>query len=723
MKWSKRCPPAAAPSEEPVRTRARARNAADNPSAECQDPYVRWAERTQWRSVRHLISRGLGTENEILKRLRVLVQAPPKATQAEILALLNEENWTVAKVYKDAIPGTETWSRHFTAEISVDKLDWLKGNPCGIRWELAMPFRDAESAARAVQVGSHGPTRAADAFRPTQDKLFKTAPSEVAKQGKLESAIAVIDFGCPFLNTAFAGKARNTTRVAALWDQGSDKPVAMDTPWSDASARMGYGRELSQSAMNGVLKEARPVGAEPLMDEAEAYRRIDYLINYDDARRRIWGATHGSHVLDVSGGCIDPLTGKAGDRASKANLIFVQLPSLTGADSSGGSLSAQVLDAMRYVLDVCTGNARIVINLSYGSFAGPHDGSSLIEQALDELLEARKDNVALVLGAGNARQANCHVRRIVRKNRSALLSVELPPGDFTDTFVEVWFKDASALHLLSARVRSGEGDWSDPVALGEQAELTDVDDARRVALLSLDKRVPNGKLPLLMLALAPTARPADDDGPLAPTGRWEIELFLKPDTENSKALDGVEIEFDAWVERDDPGWLGVGVQARFSDPHFGDADETLSSLATGTRTIAVGGFRLDDGLPAAYSSTGTRKGPPVVYAACEESADQPNVRAAATRSSDSLRMNGTSVAAPVFARRLYNWMTRVDDDAPLSGGLKAAINGVVEAEAKGDDLVRKTHPDELARFKLRRRRETTPTSQPPPASSARTARP
>jgi len=66
----------------------------------------------------------------------------------------------------------------------------------------------------------------------------------------------------------------------------------------------------------------------------------------------------------------------------------VQLPSLTGADSAGGSLSAQVLDGVRYGLDVCTGDARIVINLSCGSFASPHDGSSLIKGQPLDLLRA-----------------------------------------------------------------------------------------------------------------------------------------------------------------------------------------------------------------------------------------------------------------------------------------------------------------------------------------------
>lgn len=722
MKWAQPYSPAAAAVPAQAATRS-SRGASADPAAECLDPYVRWAERTEWRGVRRLMGAGLGTGGEPVARLRVLVQAPAMS-QAEFLVALNDPRWSVAEVYKHWIPGTTTLARHFTAEIDKSQLQWLKTNPWGIRWELALPFRDAETAARAVQVGGTGPTREADSYRMKPIEGFHVESAPVAR-GQISSTIAVIDFGCPFLNTAFVGATQDTTRVAALWDQGSDTPKdGSPSPWHPASGRMGYGRELSQGVMNALLKnlnEGKPV----VMDEAEVYRRIDYLIDYDDARRRIWGATHGSHVLDVAGGCTDPLTGQSGDHASKADLIFVQLPSLTGADSAGGSLSAQVLDAVRYVLDVCRGkdkdgngeDACIVINLSYGSFAGPHDGSSLVEQALDELLAARGERVALVLGAGNARQAQCHLRRSVRKNRSALLRLDLPPGDFTDTFVEVWFDTAQHLHLLRARVRTGDGDWSPPVALGSQVEFVETGETRPVALLRFDKTVPNGSKPLLLLALAPTARPADDDGPLAGTGPWEIELFLDPEAIEVQALGGdEELAFDAWVERDDPGWLGVGVQPRFTDPHFGDADETLSSLATGKHTIAVGGFRLDDGLPAAYSSTGSRKGPPVVYAACEESAQQPNVRAAGVRSADSLRMNGTSVAAPVFARRLYNWTLDTGNSVRVDGPRQAAINGVVKAQARSDDLVRRADSDESARFKHK------PTSQSPPASSARTAR-
>lgn len=715
MKWTQQPAPAA---------RQRRKGSADA-TARCLDPYLRWAELTEWRGVRRLLgaSAALGTGGEHIEHVRVLVQAPADMAESDLRQALLDTRWRVAEVYKHCIPGTQHLARHFTAEVAMIHLDWLKTNGWGIRWELALPFRDAETAARAVQLGGTGPTRDTDSFRPAAEKLFAIEPAGVAA-GTIDHAIAVIDFGCPFLNTAFAGARKHTTRVAALWDQGSDAPLGMTTPWANTNWYMGYGRELSQESMNTLLQQVR-AGDPHDVDEAEAYRRIDYLIDYDDARRRIWGATHGSHVLDVAGGCIDPLTGQADD-ASRADLIFVQLPSLTGADSAGGSLSAQVLDGMRYVLDVCTGDARIVVNLSYGSFAGPHDGSSLIEQALDELLRAR-DNVALVLGAGNARQAGCHLRRSVRKNRSAVLQVDLPPGDFTDTFVEVWFdnKKPPPMHLLRARVRSGDGDWCPPIACSGQAELLEFGESRPVAMLRMDSTVPNGGKPLLLLALAPTARPADDDGPLACTGPWEIELFLQPDKDDAKALDGVVIEFDAWVERDDPGWLGYGVQPRFTDLHFGDADESLSSLATGEHTIAVGGFRRDDGLPAAYSSTGSRRGPPVVYAACEDSAQQPNVRAAGVRSDDSLRMNGTSVAAPVFARRLYNWLMKPGHSV-AAGDWKPAIKGVVRAQARGDDLVRQAHPDELARFApstpAAAASRPPPTSQSPPTSSAQTAR-
>lgn len=636
------------------------------------DPYLAWAEETAWRGFRRTMGQRLGVGDSTIDTLRLLVQArDAEAAQR----LMHQPEWTVAAAYRR--PGLRL--RHFVAEMPLANLPWLKGlSPDELCWELALPRRDADTVARAQAVGSHGETRSAQDFRSTRH--FDIDPPARRPKPIKGPVMAVIDFGCPFMNDAFAAEPASTranppgrTRLQALWDQGTkcepppagQEGVVPPWPWAPADARMGYGRELHGSTMNRVLDACR--SADEVIDEAEAYRRLDYLIDYDDPRRRVWNATHGSHVLSVAAGWPDPLRGAGAERdaAARAPLVFVQLPSLTAADSSGASLCAQVLDAMHYVLDICEPGADIVVVLSYGSFAGPHDGSSLIEQALDELVQTHAGRLAIVLGAGNGHQAACHLRRSVRPERSALLRVHLDKGDLTDTFVETWFSPCGALlPRLRARARAGDGNWSDWIGPGYSVQMREPGDPRALARLSFQDSVPNGSKPLLLLALAPTDRPADDDGPLASPGSWQIEIQLEP--EDGQALpQDAEVYFDAWVERDDPGWLGHGVQPRFAEQRAGDDEQTLNSLATGRHTLVAGGFRLSDGSPAAYSSTGSRLGPALVYAVCEESALWPNIAGAATRSSDRLRMNGTSVAAPVLARRIFNWMA---DTAGSPGG-------------------------------------------------------
>ena len=59
-----------------------------------------------------------------------------------------------------------------------------------------------------------------------------------------------------------------------------------------------------------------------------------------------------------------------------------------------------------------------------------------------------------------------------------------------------------------------------------------------------------------------------------------------------------------------------------------------------------------------YSSVGPRRDDqlPLVLAACERDETERGINAAAVRSAEVLKMNGTSVAAPVLARRLLNVM-------------------------------------------------------------------
>jgi len=623
------------------------------------DPYFRWAQHTQWSGFARLARWDLGAPQNC--DLQIIAKADDKDALGSALAepILGKR---ISDLYREPIPGS-TWNAlHFTARLTLEHQDWLLSNPLNLRWRLAMPLRDAQSAAEASPKGLFGPDRDQASMR--ADNVVKDAISALRKEqaksaqdrlpgadraSGLDGAIALIDFGCPFLNQRFAKDKQ--TRIQALWDQGSDPggPRTDDAldgwPWREP-AQFEYGRELGPKVLQAMVGAASAVGGP---EESAVYRGIDYLIDYADPRRRVWLATHGGHLLDVAGGNVDPLSGRDDDPAASANLVFVQLPSLTAADSAGGSLSAHLLDGVRFALSTVADGAPLVVAISYGNAAGPHDGSSLIESALEELLKFRANNFAIVLAAGNSRNDRGHALRTVRRDRSILLRLMLTDGDTTDTFVETWYEGPEPLQL---RVRAPDGVWSSWIGQGEEM-LMRASSADRdvVAMIRHDRWVPNGKGALALLALAPTAQPPGVDCRLAEAGLWEVEFRLADTSQDAS------VELNAWIERDDPVRGTVGGRTHFLDQTDEDEHHTISGIATGDSTLKAGGFNLGSDRPAAYSSL-PRKGQAAltVLAACEEDLVQPNVLAAATRSSEAYRMNGTSVAAPVLARLLYGKM-------------------------------------------------------------------
>ncbi len=647
------------------------------------DPYFLWARHTGWRGF--TVHAGWDRVDPNSADIQIIARAK---NQAMLDAALKSGWINVSTVYERPAPGALARALHFTGKVNRRDEAKLFENNIGLRWELAVPLRDAERVALGSAQGVNGPSRSLTDFRATNlvaDAIRRAWPLD--HPVKLPGAIAVIDFGCPFLRHSLVitnpGGNRPIARVAALWDQGSQPrtvtpqnkspgkdeftPAAFaDDTWTPEEAKswpwlkpsqFNYGRELGPKALKAMVRRSRSV--KHMLDERAIYRGIDYLIDYNDARRRIWFATHGSHILDMAAGSVDPLQPTESpehDHAACAPIIFVQLPSLTAADSSGGALSAHVLDGVRYALDLCESDTPLAINISYGTFAGPHDGSSLVESALTELLGMARKNLAIVLAAGNARAERCHARRMANADASALLRCKLPDGDTNDTFVEIWYDAPKEGAELQVRARPPNRQWSAWLSPDQEDVLKD--DARKgacVATLRHDRWVPNGDRSLMLLAVGPTAAPADVPGALADPGLWEIEIQLV----GAAAKDLGPIVVDAWIERDDPGWSQPEQRAHFLDQNAEDDANTLSSLATGPLTLVVGAFNLDSGQTAAYSSRGPQRfgvEQRFVLAAAEEDEQQPTITAAAIRSGEVVRLNGTSVAAPVLTRRVFNRM-------------------------------------------------------------------
>ncbi len=630
------------------------------------DPYLRWADATGWRGYGQAGSGVTVRAGAAPGRIRILACARDEASLRALMA--QPEMIEIAPMYGDALPGGDgRLPLHFTASIDPADLGELTSSYV-TRWELAVPLREAQAVTSTDTAGRFGAEKSARALEPGRVFALPGARRKPVARRRVGDAIAVIDYGLPFLHQNFLDATGRRTRVAAVWDQ--EQRSLRGGGWV-APPRAGYGREMGRAAIEALCRHLRPRGrGAQRCDETEIYRGLDCLIAYRDPRRRAFVATHGAHVADLAGGRDDPLNAlrpaalriePQRDAAAAAQLVLVQLPGPTASDSTGASLGAQILDAVRYVLDICRPDARVVVNISYGSFASAHDGRSLIEMALDELLERRRRNFAVVLAAGNSRQAGCHVRRSVTRDRSALLRLNLAEHDTTDTFVEVWYPRPAALAVgLQARVRTAGRDWSDWVGAGQAVTLHEPALNRVAGLLQHELYTAGSdRKAMILLALAPTQAPADDDGPLAEPGLWEIEIKLAAAPGGRVGPDD-EIVVDAWIERDDPADAGAGKQSAFVDLDADDAYDTLSNLACGEHTVVVGGYRVEDRSVASYSSL-PRRGArgrtlPMVLAACEESAMLPTLRAAAVRSGDTHRMNGTSVAAPVVARHLFRAM-------------------------------------------------------------------
>ena len=276
-----------------------------------------------------------------------------------------------------------------------------------------------------------------------------------------------------------------------------------------------------------------------------------------------------------------------------------------------------------------------------------------------------KRYLSIVLPAGNNFESDGHgVLILDKEHRTRSLEWQVLPGDTTDTFLELWYPRAAAESIRfeiqpptgpSQSIRVDEGfvlradGANDPVAVG----------------LHLREASSGDNDAMMFVALAPTASSTIERS-LAPSGIWRVTATRVGNMPDS-------ITVNAWVERDDPpigsraprqsrlltGALPLGVNEPSPPDSLVKRTGTCSSIANGTRTVVVGAcLATPEAIQfSRYSSSGPtrnrkrRKWPDIVVCA-DDSQRLPGVAAAGTRSGTSVRMNGTSVAAPQVARLL-----------------------------------------------------------------------
>jgi hypothetical protein len=486
--------------------------------------------------------------------------------------------------------------------------------------------------------------------------------------------LGVIDHGCPFASSTFV--KHSSTRIWRLWDQNAnargdalDGDVAATQP---PLTNFRYGAQFSTQALNRLMRSS---------DDVQTYGAagMPYL----------WrAATHGAHVMDVFAGPIpakarvspnrNKIEGGAGDAdappswtppknevASTAPIVFVQLPTAAVNDPTGRWLGHNVLDGLHYIVQCAGDNTkRVVVNLSWGPQTGPHDGSALLELAMDELVAAQKiefeRELAIVLPAGNSYQSRSHAQFDSSKGCKCLSWI-VPPGNESPSFLEIWWPAGIDTTKIGITVTAPDGTV---IGVNSKANGVIASQPNGGAPTWGITVVPHEKRCMALLALAPTF--SLDEAVTATPGKWLIAVDV---------VTGSSCNVDVYVARSNPnmGGRAIGTPSYLLDENYSDKDEprpidpgdrlggvvkregTLNGIATGKAVIVAGGFVRASTTASRYTSQGSTGGRLPDYSLpADESSVMLGVLGGGVHGGSVFRLIGTSAAAPQLARYIAN---------------------------------------------------------------------
>lgn len=462
--------------------------------------------------------------------------------------------------------------------------------------------------------------------------------------------LGLIDDGVPFahpnlLQLGTAGTIKRP-RTWSIWDQGRTPDGVV---WSGAG--VPFGSRLTASKIKNLVGSNLTA-----LDERQTYRRASY-------KTYAYGTPHGSGVAHLLAGSDPSLP----DRSRRdfdgvdacAPLLAVQLPESAIRDTAGAWLGFYALSGLRDIVQrawsiaLRRGKApQIVINLSYGSVAGPHDGTTMFELAMDELVDlvdALRGKLAIVLAAGNAKALPVQSLRVLAQHEHATVRCFVPPDNPREGYVEFWIPERDALGTpvdpaaFTFTVQAPDGSAFTATA-GTATLIRTAVGAMPCGGVAFAHRVAQGmKGTMVLLMLRPTRSGVGDDR--APAGIWTV---------TAQHGHPGEITLCAWVERNDMvGRARRAQQVRFVDEPA-DARYTLSHCAHGQRTFVVGAVRQSDNCVAAYSGSGfvSSIARPDWYAASDRDPATSGVLLPGWLAGQTTRMSGTSIAAPWVARWL-----------------------------------------------------------------------
>ncbi len=241
---------------------------------------------------------------------------------------------------------------------------------------------------------------------PRLDKALIASKVNLVHQGQNLSqsysgkdvVVGIIDFGFDYTHPTFYNAETGEYRIKRAWEQnylGGSPPQGYS-----------YGHEL--------------IGEQMIKNE-----QTDIPLT-----------GHGTHVASIAAGSGGTLSNLYRGVAFDSDIVLVSLNAREGVSGN----NTGVIDGINYIFEYAASIGKpAVVNLSQGHHTGPHDGTSLADQAIDEMSGADKIIVGAVGNEGDASGFYLHFDHDFT-NENQVLSYLVWPDDISSgiTLVDIW---------------------------------------------------------------------------------------------------------------------------------------------------------------------------------------------------------------------------------------------------------------------------------------------
>lgn len=250
--------------------------------------------------------------------------------------------------------------------------------------------------------------KAASCINPLQEQ-----PYDLTGRGIL---VAVLDSGIDYYLDDFRN-SDGTTRIAALWDQTSD-------------------RVYTQEEINAALETGNRAGARELVPSFDS-------------------GGHGTAVAGVAAGNGRGSSGAYRGIAYEAELLVVKLGT---ARAGGFPRTTELMRAVNFAVTRAVELGKpLAVNISFGNTYGSHDGTSLLETFLDDI--GNYGRTTIVVGSGNEGAAAGHTSGRLRMGAQEQIELSVAPYE-TGLSVQLW---KSYVDEFSIRLQTPSGQMLGPL--------------------------------------------------------------------------------------------------------------------------------------------------------------------------------------------------------------------------------------------------------------------